>query len=95
MGTKCSGLNCPMQYGINVEACDITETCSYFTPKITLSEEEIPTPEEAREHILCLQKIDSTPERHIAMDDYLMAILEKLGYKEAVDAFNNTDKWYA
>lgn len=57
--------------------------------------EEIPTPEEAREHILCLQKIDSTPERHEAMDDYLMTILEKLGYKKAVDVFNNTDKWYA
>lgn len=36
MGTKCSGSNCPMQYGINVETCDITETCSYFTPQITL-----------------------------------------------------------
>ncbi len=37
MEIKCSGLNCPMQYGkINTENCDITETCSYFTPKTTI-----------------------------------------------------------
>lgn len=37
METKCSGLNCPMQYGkINVENCGITETCPYFTAKTTI-----------------------------------------------------------
>lgn len=47
--------------------------------------EDIPTPEELAEDM-----------RRIAeYDDALTGVLEKLGYAEAVEIFENTSKWYA
>lgn len=28
---KCSGNNCPMHYGYDVEHCTLTKTCGYYT----------------------------------------------------------------
>ena len=36
-----------------------------------------------------------TETRHIAADDILCAVLEKLGYTHLVELYNEVDKWYA
>ena len=34
-------------------------------------------------------------EAHIKMDALMCEVLEKLGYKEGIEIFNNTPKWYS
>lgn len=32
---------------------------------------------------------------HAYMDDLMCSLLTDLGYKDGIEIFNNTDKWYA
>ena len=38
---------------------------------------------------------DDTECAHVAADDILCELLEKLGYKEVVEKYNEVSKWYA
>lgn len=38
---------------------------------------------------------DDTEVCHIKMDDYICEVLRTLGYKEGVEIFENTPKWYS
>ena len=42
-----------------------------------------------------LDKYNDTEEFHIKADDLMCEILNKLGFNEFVDIFNNRDKWYS
>lgn len=59
---------------------------------------EPPTPEEFTEVMLLLQKKAddelSLEEVHMEMDDYILTVLESLGFKKGVDVFRSTPKWY-
>ena len=37
----------------------------------------------------------SKEEMHIAMDNLMCEVLENLGYKDGVEIFRNTGKWYS
>lgn len=57
--------------------------------------EDIPTPEELAEDMRRIAEYGDQELRHIVMDGALTGVLEKLGYTEAVEIFENTSKWYA
>lgn len=60
-----------------------------------------PTPEEFWEHMNKIRmkwinvNRNDPEEVHIEMDTYILDVLESLGYKDGVDVFRTTPKWYA
>lgn len=55
------------------------------------------TPNEFKERMIaiCEACSDDREVRHIRMDDLIVTVLCELGYKEGVDIFIDTPKWYA
>ena len=55
----------------------------------------VPTPEELAKRMKEASENVWTEDRHIEMDGIMLNFLRQLGYGEAVDIFNRTEKWYA
>lgn len=57
---------------------------------------DVPSPKDAAEYMrgIMLRGNNERVECHRAMDNYLLDILKKLGYAEAVAIFYSTPKWY-
>jgi len=53
------------------------------------------TPEEAAQRMREINKNGDTEGAHCEADDLLCEILKELGFGEAVEIFENMDKWYA
>lgn len=59
-----------------------------------------PSPEEFETHMReikheFIDKEDSLYDCHVEMDAYILEVLETLGYKDGVNVFRITPKWYA
>ncbi len=59
-----------------------------------------PTPEEFKVKLNAIRFIyfhekNDMEECHTEMDDYILKVLETLGYEEGVKVFRTTPKWYA
>lgn len=57
--------------------------------------ENIPTPEEFAYLMKALSGEGDLETIHSEMDDLMAKLLRKLGYGEAMDVFEEQDKWYA
>jgi len=53
------------------------------------------TPQEFAEKMKNISMNDDTEMGHVNMDNLMCEVLESLGYKEGIDVFRNTGKWYA
>ena len=53
------------------------------------------TPKEAADRMRQIDEDEDTESGHMMADDLFCEILKSLGYDEAVDIFDNMDKWYA
>ena len=63
--------------------------------KESMTKEEAITPEEFKEQMASMRKIDDEEERHYKMDCLMMEVLNQLGYEEGTIIFDNTEKWYS
>lgn len=53
------------------------------------------TAEQFRYKMECLSKMDDVEVCHERMDELMCELLRDIGYKDGVDIFENTSKWYA
>ena len=53
------------------------------------------TPEEFKEQMAKLARIEDQEGVHVLMDKLMCELLVNLGYEEGVEIFKATDKWYA
>ena len=53
------------------------------------------TPKEFESTMKEFNDIHDTDDRHMAMDELMCFVLRDLGYKDGVDIFEASDKWYA
>lgn len=56
---------------------------------------EILSPEEFAKKMKEIKMECDIEDAHAEMDDLMCDVLIQLGYKDGVDVFNSTDKWYA
>jgi hypothetical protein len=58
-------------------------------------EPNTPTPAQFLETMKVAAKNPDREDAHASADDAMCSLLQALGYGEAVDVFDNMDKWYA
>ena len=53
------------------------------------------TPEDFKEEMERISKIEYTEDRHVYADKLMCDVLKQLGYSEGIKVFNNMELWYA
>lgn len=53
------------------------------------------SPKDFADRMRELAKNGDIERMHVDMDDLMCEVLEDCGYKDAVEIFRNTEKWYA
>lgn len=53
------------------------------------------TPEEFKERMRLIKKIEDEEERHIEADELMCKLLEAIGYHDGIKIFRDMDKMYA
>ena len=53
------------------------------------------TPKEFKERMAHIAEIDDEEARHSEMDDFMVEVLNQLGYEEGTKIFEDVEKWYS